>query len=29
VPLVVTPESGFWDMLDTRINELLKRPIPH
>ena len=29
VPLVVTPESGFWDMLDTRIDELLKRPIPH
>lgn len=28
VPLVVTPESGFWDMLDTRIIELLKRPIP-
>lgn len=28
VPLVVAPESGFWDMLDTRINELLKRPIP-
>jgi tetraacyldisaccharide 4'-kinase len=29
VPLVVTPEPGFWDMLDTRINELLKRPIPY
>lgn len=29
VPLVVTPVSGFWDMLDTRIDKLLKRQIPH
>ncbi|PIT82156.1 tetraacyldisaccharide 4'-kinase [Limnohabitans sp. 15K] len=29
VPLVVTPVSGFWDMLDTRIDELLKRQTPH
>ena len=25
VPLVVTPERGFWEMLDKRIDELLKR----
>jgi tetraacyldisaccharide 4'-kinase len=29
VPMVVTPERGFWDMLDTRITELLKRSIRH